>query len=147
MRAAISRKPRKHPAISSIPTTGTVSRSLIFVLIFVTGCRNPVTYSFLQSSAENINKKLPFYNPDSSIRTNAVHLIGDTLVYEFTLLKTKDWEAWKTEMQKSMIDSFKISPAFKILKDQRIYTINNYRDPKKKLIFSIYITPDEYYSN
>jgi len=123
------------------------SISLLFVLIFVAGCKNPMTYSFIKSSAENINRTLPSYSPDSSIRINEVQMIEDTIVYESTLLKNKDWEKWKIETEKTMIDSFKISHTFKILKEQHIFTFYNYRDRKKNLIFSIHITPDKYNSN
>ncbi len=124
---------------------GILPISLIGIIIFCTNCKNPFTYQQLKYSAASLNKKMPGYNEDSSVRFDKVVVIpDDTVVYERTILKNKNWKVLRIGMEKEAIDSMRSGQSLKFYRDNNISIVYNFRDKHKNLVFSISVTPDKY---
>jgi hypothetical protein len=124
---------------------GILPISLISLIILCTSCKNPFTYQQLKYSAAYVNKKMPGYNEDSSIRFDKIVVIpDDTVVFERTLLKNKNWSVLKVKMEKEAIDSMRSGQSFKMFRENNVSIIFNFRDRQGNPVFSICVTPDKY---
>jgi len=122
----------------------------LFVCVMMQQCNSSnaeIDKSMMQAASE-LNKTCPVMVDQETRLDNAIALPGHIFQYNYTFINmlkdSIDFVALQKEMEPTILNGVKTSPALKKHREKKVTMSYRYVDKKGVFLFKIAITPDQY---